>query len=120
MRDHIPHFSERFIRALVRLAYPCSDASTGMIAIRRSLLAQLPLRGDCPCGVLILEALARGARISEVPIVVRPRRYGRRRVRTRHVKQIFYVLFEFLLTCLRRAIARYRVQDRPPSPSKTA
>ena len=102
VRQEIPHFSERFIRALVSLLLPCSDASTGMIAVRSSLLARMPLRGDCPCGTLVLEAYALGARIAEVPIVVRPRRYGRRRVRTRHVRQVFYVLLDMALALIRR------------------
>ena len=58
VRQEMPHFSERFIRALVSLLVPCSDASTGMIAIRRELL--MKMRGDCPCGTFILEAHARG------------------------------------------------------------
>jgi len=103
VRQEMPHFSERFIRALVSLLVPCSDASTGMIAVRKALLVQMPLRGDCPCGTLVLEAYSLGARIAEVPIVVKPRRYGRRRVKTRHVRQTFYVLFDMGIAVVRRA-----------------
>jgi len=108
VRHEIPHFSERFIRALVCLVLPCSDASTGMIAIRKAFLAQMPLRGDCPCGTLVLEAYALGARIAEVPIVVKPRRYGRRRVRTRHVRQTFFVLFDVGIAAVKRFCRLWR------------
>ncbi|RLI11614.1 glycosyltransferase family 2 protein [Candidatus Bathyarchaeota archaeon] len=110
VRQEIPYFSERFIRALVSLVLPCSDASTGMVAIKRSLLARMPLRGDCPCGTLVLEAYGLGARIAEVPIVVRPRRYGRRRVKTRHVRQTFFVLLDMGITIARRRA--YRLKTR--------
>jgi len=100
VRRELPHFSERFIRVLVGLALRCSDASTGLVAIRRELLSRMPLRGDCPCGVLVLEAHRLGARVREVPIRVKPRLHGRRRVRTRHIRQVFYVLLELVLTAI--------------------
>ena len=73
VRRELPHFSERFIRALVNLYLRCSDASTGLIAIRREVLMKMKMRGNCSCGTFILEAHALGARIAEVPIKVRPR-----------------------------------------------
>ena len=102
VRRELPHFSERFIRALVSLYLRCSDASTGLMAIRKSLLDKMKLRGSCPCGTLILEAHALGARIAEVPIEVRPRLTGPRRMKTRHVLQTFYVLLELLRTLAKR------------------
>jgi len=102
VRNEIPYFSERFIRALTSLVVKCSDTSTGMMAIRKSILDRMPLRGDCICGVMVLEAYGLGARIEEVPIIVRPRLYGQRRVKTRHIRQTFYVLFEILVTLAKR------------------
>jgi len=107
VRRELPHFSERFIRVLVSLCVKCSDASTGMVAVRKDLLRRIRLWGDCPCGILVLEAHGLGARIKEVPIEVRPRRFGRRRIRTRHVRQSFFVALELILTWARR-LARLR------------
>mgnify|MGYP000123674626 CR=1 FL=1 len=102
VRRELPHFSERFIRALVNLYLRCSDASTGLIAIRREILMKMKMRGDCPCGTFILEAHTLGARITEVPIKVRPRLVGPRRMKTRHLLQSVYVLLELLRTLIKR------------------
>ena len=102
VRAELPHFSERFIRAMTNLAIRCSDASTGFFAVRKSLITKMRLWGTCLCGTLVLEAHGLGARIAEVPIKVRPRLYGRRRIRTRHVIQAFFVLLELALTWLRK------------------
>jgi len=49
VRRELSHFSERFIRALVNLLYlKCSDASTGLIAIRREVLMKMKMRGIAP------------------------------------------------------------------------
>ena len=110
VRRELPHFSERFIRALVNLYFRCSDASTGLIAIRREVLTKMKMRGDCPCGTFILEAHALGARIIEVPIKVRPRLVGPRRMKTRHLLQSVYVLLELLRTLVKRL-----VRGQPPA-----
>ena len=106
VRDRIPYFSERFIRVLTSLLVKCSDVSTGMIAIRRTLLTKMPLRGLCICGVMVLEAYGLRAKIVEVPIKVRPRLYGSRKIKTRHVKQTFYVLFDMIEAIIQRLINR--------------
>ena len=95
-RPSIPRFSERFITTLTRLKVDCSDASTGFRAIRRRIAEQMKIRGSCMCGTFILEANRLGARIAEVPITVRKRREGGRRIQTRHVKQIFHVFYELI------------------------
>ena len=95
-RPSLPHFSERIITALTRLRVDCGDASTGFRAIRRRIAEEMKPHGSCLCGTFILEANRLGARIAEVPITIEKRREGGRRIRTRHLKQIFHVLYELI------------------------
>jgi len=95
-RPSLPHFSERIITALTRLRVDCKDASTGFRAIRRRIAEEMKLHGSCLCGTFILEANRLGARIAEVPITIKKRREGGRRIQTRHLKQIFHVLYELV------------------------
>ena len=93
-RPSLPYFSERLITALTRMRVDCADASTGFRAIRRSIAELMRLHGSCLCGTFVLEAKRLGARITEVPITVRERRMGGRRLKTRHLKQVFHVLYD--------------------------
>jgi len=93
-RPSLPHFSERLITALTQLRVDCTDASTGFRAIKRSIAEGMKLHGSCLCGTFILEAHRLGARIAEVPITIRERREGRRRIQTRHLKQLLHVLYD--------------------------
>lgn len=95
-RPSLPNFSERVITALTRLKVDCTDASTGFRAIRRSFSKRMRLHGSCPCGTFILEAHRLGARVAEVPISIRERIDGERRIQTRHLKQVFYVLYDLI------------------------
>jgi len=95
-RPSLPHFSERVITALTRLRVKCTDASTGFRAIRKSIAEEMELHGSCLCGTFILEAHRLGARVAEVSIAIRPRTEGRRRIQTRHVKQILYVFYDLI------------------------
>jgi glycosyltransferase involved in cell wall biosynthesis len=95
-RAELPHFSERVIARLTELKADVSDASTGFRAIRRNIVDRMVLHGACTCGTFILEAHSLGARIAEVPITVRERKGGKRRIKTRHFRQIFYVLYDLL------------------------
>jgi glycosyltransferase involved in cell wall biosynthesis len=95
-RAELPHFSERVIARLTRLKVDVSDASTGFRAIRRKIVDGMELHGACTCGTFVLEAYSLGARIAEVPITVGERKGGKRRIKTRHFKQIFYVLYDLL------------------------
>ena len=92
-RPSLPHFSEKAITALTGLKVDVGDASTGFRAVKRSIAEKMKLHGSCLCGTLILEAYRLGARIAEIPITIRERRDGRRRLNTRHLKQFFYVLY---------------------------
>ena len=95
-RAELPHFSERIIARLTGLKADVSDASTGFRAIRRNIVDRMVLHGACTCGTFILEAHSLGARIAEVSITVRERKGGKRRIKTRHFRQIFYVLYDLL------------------------
>lgn len=95
-RSSLPHFSERFITGLTRLRVDCIDACTGFRAIGRRFTEVMKLHGSCLCGTFILEAHRHGARITEVPIATMERREGERRIRTRHLKQIFHVLYDLV------------------------
>jgi len=95
-RAELPYFSERVIARLTGLKAGVSDASTGFRAIRRNIVDGMALHGACTCGTFILEAHSLGARIAEVPITVGERKGGKRRIKTRHFRQIFYVLYDLL------------------------
>jgi len=95
-RPSLPHFSERVITALTRLRVDCTDASTGYRAIRKGVAERMKLHGSCLCGTFVLEARRLGARVAEVPVTIRERREGGRRIRTRHLKQILYVLYDLV------------------------
>ena len=94
-RPSLPHLSERVIAWLTSLRVPCHDASTGFRALRRWVVEEMRLRGSCLCGVLPLEAHRLGARVVEVPITV-GERAGERRIRTRHLRQLLYILAHLL------------------------
>lgn len=92
VRDEIPYRSERMINALTNLRVECSDSGTGFRSIKADVAKRMKLHGTCLCGTFVLEAHKCGARIAEIPVQMRPRTYGKRKIRTRHVRQIFYVL----------------------------
>ncbi len=92
VRDDIPHRSEKIINQLTNLRVKCSDVGTGFRAINANLAKQLRLRGACLCGTFVLEADRKGARIIGVPIETKPRTYGERKAKTRHIRQFFHVL----------------------------
>ncbi len=91
IRDEIPNLSERIINALANLGGKCSDAGTGFRAIRANIAKKMKLHGACLCGTFLLEARKRGARILEIPIKKKRRIYGRRKAKTKHIRQFFYV-----------------------------
>lgn len=95
-RPELPHFSERIIAWLTRFMVDVRDASTGFRAIRRSVASRMKLHGSCACGTFILEANSLDARVAEVPIAVRERAEGKRRIKTRHIKQILYVTYDII------------------------
>ncbi len=106
-RDHVARASERLVTAAAGLGGPVGDSGTGFRAIRRDLAAGLEIRGTCICGSLALEALARGARIAEIPI--HPRRMpGRRRIAWSHARQLVTVVRLVLRLQVRRARAARR------------
>jgi len=92
VRSEIPHRSEKIINALTNLSVKCSDAGTGFRAIKADLAKKMKLHGTCLCGTFVLETHKRGARIVEILVQVKPRISGKRKVRTRHIRQFFYVL----------------------------
>ena len=60
-------------------------------AIRKDLALKLNLKGQCICGIFVLEADYYGARVIEVPIETVPTDKSRG-IAWHHIKQIFYVL----------------------------
>jgi len=95
-RPELPYFSERVIAWLTSLRVSVNDASSGFRAIRKSVVDRMELHGSCTCGTLILEAYSHGARIAEVPIEVAERRFGARRIQTKHFVQALWVLYDLL------------------------
>jgi hypothetical protein len=67
------------------------DSGTGFRALRRDLALNLELKGRCICGISVLEPVARGARVAQVPVhlevIDKPRR-----VAWYHLAQVWYVL----------------------------
>ena len=97
VRDEIPNRSERIINALANLGAKCSDTGTGFRAIRANIAKKMKLHGTCLCGTFVLEAHKRGARIVEIPIKTKTRIYGKSKVKTKHIKQFFYVARDLIL-----------------------
>jgi glycosyltransferase involved in cell wall biosynthesis len=95
-RRILPYLSERVITALTRLKVNVHDASSGFRAVRRAIIEKMRLHGTCTCGTFILEARSYGARVTEVPITVHERKDGIRRIKTKHLQQLFYVLFDLI------------------------
>ena len=95
-RSHLPHLSERVLTTITNLKVPCSDASTGFRAIRKDIAGRMKFHGSCLCGTFVLEAARRGARVESVPISVNPRSVGSRRIRTRHLRQIIWVIYDVI------------------------
>lgn len=69
--------SERAIGRLVSLRVKCRDVGTGYRAFRRDVAHSIRLWGFCLCGSLVLEAHRLGARLVEVPVTIKPRRFGK-------------------------------------------
>lgn len=90
-REEIVRPSERVLTWIANRVAPAGDTGTGMRAIQTELARTLEIPGACICGVLTLEVLSRGGRVSEVPIrlssVDKPRK-----IAWYHGRQLFYVL----------------------------
>jgi glycosyltransferase involved in cell wall biosynthesis len=95
-RGSIARPSEWFLNWLTRLRVPqVHDTGTGFRALRRELALRLQLRGRCICGVSVLEPVALGGRVVEVPIAL-TRVQKPRRAAWFHLPQVWYVV-EWLL-----------------------
>jgi glycosyltransferase involved in cell wall biosynthesis len=92
VRPNFPYFSERALTWLTSLRVPVGDASTGFRAVTRDIARKMGLHGRCMCGTFVLEGARHGARVVSVPISVRERGDGERRVQTEHIAQFFIVL----------------------------
>ena len=90
-RKGMARVSENVINWLTHLKVNITDSCTGFRAIRRDLALGLNLKGQCTCGILVLEAHYRGASLAEVPIEILPTDKPRK-IAWHHVRQIFYVL----------------------------
>jgi glycosyltransferase involved in cell wall biosynthesis len=90
-RLHTARPSERFLNWLTNFRVRVRDSGTGFRALRRDLALQLQLEGRCICGVSVLEPVALGARVAEVPVTL-SRTDKPRRVAWFHVPQTWYVL----------------------------
>ena len=95
-RPDLPFFSEKVISRLTRLKVDIGDASSGFRAIRSNLAKEMGFHGACACGTFILEAHSLGARITEVPISIREREHGDRRIQIKHIYQTLYVIYDLL------------------------
>jgi len=93
-RPHVPRPSERLLNWLARRRVPhVRDTGTGFRALRTDLAQGLQLRGRCTCGIFVLEAVARGAKVAEVPVrESSPLLRKRRRIMWEHFPQTFHVL----------------------------
>lgn len=94
-RDDIPSVTERFIGAFVKVRVDVHDHGTGFRALTKKLAVTLTLKGKCTCGIFVLEAASKGAKITEVPIITRKTTKKRKR-KVIHVIQIGYVLYQLI------------------------
>ena len=92
VRPSFPYFSERLLTWMTSLKVPVGDASTGFRAVTRKIARKMKLHGRCMCGTFVLESARHGARVASVPISVREREDGARRIQTEHFAQFFIVL----------------------------
>ena len=87
-------FSEKIITWITRIKVNVSDASTGFRAISREIALKMKLKEKCTCGTFILEAAKLGARITQIKIKTRKRKYRRSRIKKKHFIQTLIVLKE--------------------------
>lgn len=90
-RPTVPRPSERVISWLARRRAPAGDSGTGLRALHWQLAQSLNIEGACICGVLTLEAAAKGARIVDVPVQLRGV-HKTRRIAWFHLKQLRYLI----------------------------
>ena len=96
VRSNFPHLSERILTWATSLRVPVGDASTGFRAIRKKMATKMSLHGACLCGTFVLEAARNGARVKDVPVTVYERKHGGRRIHTKHIRQLLYVVWDIL------------------------
>ncbi|MFQ6077500.1 MAG: hypothetical protein ACE5Z5_15455, partial [Candidatus Bathyarchaeia archaeon] len=68
------------------------DASSSYKAIKSEIARKMRLNGRCICGSFLLEAAELGAKIREVRVASRERKFGRSRTRKEHLWQTLIVL----------------------------
>ena len=95
-RPSFPYFSEKVLTWLTNLKVPVGDVSTGFRAVTIKIAREMKLHGRCMCGTFVLEAVRHGARVASVPISIREREQGNRRIQTEHIAQFFIVLKDLM------------------------
>ncbi len=96
-RERLSSFSENVITKLTRFKVDTWDACSGFKALTRDVAKRMQIRGKCTCGTFILEAHKLGARIMDVKVKNKPRRFGKSRMKKEHIIQLFLVLKELLI-----------------------
>jgi glycosyltransferase involved in cell wall biosynthesis len=96
VRPSFPYFSEKILSLLTNQIVDINDACSGFRAIKKEIAEKMELHGLCLCGTFILEAYRRNARIMGVPITIRDRENGERRIKSEHFKQFFIVIWDLL------------------------
>lgn len=95
-RPSFPFFSEKILTWLTSLKVPVKDASTGFRAVKSEVAKKMLLHGRCMCGTFVLEAARNGAKVVSVPISIREREDGERRIQTEHIAQFFIIIKDLL------------------------
>jgi polyprenyl-phospho-N-acetylgalactosaminyl synthase len=95
-RPSFPYFSEKMLTWLTNLKTPVGDASTGFRAVTKEVASEMKLHGKCMCGTFVLEAVRHGAKVASVPISIKEREQGNRRIQSKHFTQFFIVLKDVL------------------------
>lgn len=96
VRPSFPYFSEKILTWLTNLKTPVGDASTGFRAVTKEIAKEMKLHGKCMCGTFVLEAVRHGARVASVPISIKEREHGNRRIQSEHIAQFFIVIKDLL------------------------
>ena len=90
-RNYIPRLSEKILTWLAQTKTNVGDSGTGFRAIKTKLAQSLDIKGVCICGVFSLEVVAKGGRITEIPITLKEINKSRK-IAWFHFQQFFYLL----------------------------
>ena len=94
-RNQIARPSERLLSLMTGLKIPVHDTGTGFRALTQEIAKKVIIPGRCICGTSVLEYYALGARVVEVPVILR-KIAKPRKIAWGHVTQFCIILKWFI------------------------